>query len=142
MTGLEVGPDDVLFTCKYCSKSLIIGCRAVGMQGTCPDCGERSIVPRNEEKSAIEVDDMLQLTHDQRITAFSSALQGSHDEIRRLTTHLQEVARRRKSLELLRASPISKLGRITGELSMMQSSVGRIPEIVKDSTSDSNSPFA
>lgn len=91
VTGLEVGPDDVFFTCKYCSKSLVIDCRAVGMQVTCPDCGERSIVPSSEEKSAIEADDTLQLTHDQRIAALSSALQGSHDEIRRLTTHLQEV---------------------------------------------------
>jgi len=107
-----------------------------------PTAGSDPSYPAARRNQLLKPMTCCNLTHDQRITALSSALQGSHDEIRRLTTHLQEVARRRKYLELLRASPISKLGRITGELSMMQSSLGRISEIVKDSTSDSNSPFA
>jgi DNA-directed RNA polymerase subunit RPC12/RpoP len=141
MTELEIGSDDVLFTCKFCGKSLVIDRRAVGMQITCPDCRERSIVPGTAENSDIATDETLQLTYEQRITALSSALQGSHDEIRRLTTHLQEVARRRKFLEQLRASQIRKFDLITEELNLMRASLARLTDIIKDSSDDSNSPF-
>jgi len=141
LKDLETGPDDVLFTCKSCSKSLVIDRRAAGMQITCPDCGERSIVPSATENASVDPNDTLELTYEQRIEALSAALQGSHEEIRRLTNHLQEVSRRRKYLEQLRASQIKKIDRITQELGTMQSSLGRISEIVNDSIDDSNSPF-
>jgi len=76
------------------------------------------------------------LSDAQRIDSLSHALQTSHEDIRRLTTHLTEVSRRRKFLEKLRVDHIRRLESIAEELRVMQSSVDRVAEILQDSAAE------
>ncbi len=45
ISAIEVGPDDILFECPACSKSLVVDKAAEGMTVSCPQCQISLIVP-------------------------------------------------------------------------------------------------
>ena len=125
---------DVVFACPYCEKSMVIDQQASGLMVTCPDCKEEVIVPR---VSQIQPDHGgIQLTPDQRIESLTHALQASHEDIRRLSTHLQEVSKRRKVLEQLRTGNIRRMEQVAAELTVIQTSIDRLASILQDSVAE------
>ena len=132
--GLDIRDTDVLFACPYCEKSLVIDQRAAGLMVTCPDCKEEVIVPPDSEFPPNHGG--IQLTPDQRIESLTHALQASHEDIRRLSTHLQEVGKRRKVLEHLRAQNIRRMEHVAEELTVIQGAIDRVAAILQDSVAD------
>jgi len=41
----KITPDDIVFTCMNCGKSLVIDARGAGYEVKCPDCGANLRVP-------------------------------------------------------------------------------------------------
>ena len=129
----EISENDVVFECRSCGKSLAIDRRAAGMSIACPDCEEEVIVPA---VSQVPGEERVEMTPDQRIGSMSNALQESHADIRRLSSHVTEVGKRRKYLEHLRANNMKRMEHIAEELTMIQSAVDRIATILQESKSD------
>ena len=135
--SVELTESDVFFTCPFCTKSLVIDEEARGLEITCPDCGKDIIVPGARPAGSPERQaSTRQLTDSQRIESLSHALQASHEDVRRLTTHLSEVGNRRKFLEKLRADHIRRLERVAEELRVTQSAIDRIAEILRESADE------
>lgn len=129
----DISADDVVFECPYCGKSLAIDRRAAGMAIACPDCDEEVVVPPT---SQLPGEERVEMTPDQRIDSMSNALQESHADIRRLSSHVSEVTKRRKYLEHLRASNMKRMELVAEELTVIQSAIDRIASILQESTSD------
>ena len=126
--------NDILFSCPFCGKGMVINSVARSLEVTCPDCGEDVIVPETSQAPDAAQGAPPHLTEAQRIDSLSHALQTAHEDIRRLNTHLTELTRRRKYLESLRADHIRRLERIADELRIMQTGIDRIADILQDST--------
>ncbi len=59
MVSKDVRPDDIIFNCPQCTKSLAIDPRAAGFTVTCPDCGTEVHVPESDFGLAENLDETV-----------------------------------------------------------------------------------
>lgn len=134
---LRITERDIVFLCSHCAKGIVIDHQAVGMMIACPKCSTELLVPERSDPDAFEAEDAKDgRTAEQRVSALSSALMASHEDIRRISAHLTDVGKRRKHLEQLRATNIRQLERIAEELTVIQEAVDRMATILQESAAE------
>lgn len=122
----EILPDDIIFECPECGKSLAIDKRAAGMMVRCPECGVQIQVPGEPvgEDVASEGETPAEAAEEAtppKTTVFD--LETAPPEVLRA-----EVVR----LARLRISDKQHLERISAELGLIQAALDRLVEIIEE----------
>ena len=107
---VDIGPEDIVFNCPKCGKSLTIDARGTGLMVPCPDCGTQVMVPAPGEAS--EADEML-----------------SPEEMQE---SLATLVDRIHSLEKIHAMDEVRLEKINEQVGLIQASIDRIVSIMQD----------
>ena len=133
----RITENDIVFLCSGCAKGIVIDHKAVGMVIACPKCSADLRVPERSDPDAFEVEEAKDgRTAEQRVSALSNALVTSHEDIRRISSHLTDVSKRRKHLEQLRAANIRQFERIAEELTVIQEAVDRLANVLRESAAE------
>jgi transcription elongation factor Elf1 len=150
----EVANNDIVFDCPHCGKSLAIDPRGAGLIITCPDCSQPVQVPGLplEEREGIAPSDGEDSVIDEEAEETSSpedagvhkdemaaALEASHAKIARLVESLEEVRERRRYLEQLRTTNISRFKQIGKEMETIQHAMDRIVAHLQDASVENGS---
>lgn len=121
----EILPDDIIFECPECGKSLAIDKRAAGMMVRCPECGVQIQVPGEpvEEEVAAEgeAEEAAEEATPPKTAVFD--LETAPPEVLRA-----EIVR----LARLRISDKQHLDRISAELGLIQAALDRLVEIIEE----------
>lgn len=118
------GPEDIVFDCPHCGKSLAIDRRGAGMRIKCPECTRLITVPEP---------DYEEVSPDQlRLQELEDALAECKREISRLNEELEHVTTRRNHLEKLRARSLKCFDRIDRDLAQMEKTIQRIRAALLD----------
>jgi uncharacterized Zn finger protein (UPF0148 family) len=124
-------PQDIVFDCPHCNKSLSIDQRGAGLLIVCPECEADVQVPgvplaeRNAEAEKAAA-----------APAVSEALASAHAKIERLVASLEEVRERRRYLEKVRTDNMARYELISKDLVTIQNAVDRIVAIIQDATAE------
>jgi DNA-directed RNA polymerase subunit RPC12/RpoP len=108
-SAVKIGPDDLVFNCPRCGKSLTIDHRGAGLMVPCPDCSSQVMVPNpkgvpvEEELTSEEATDSLNLLVD-----------------------------RIRELEKAHALDAVRIEKISEQLVLIQAAVDRIVDIIQD----------
>jgi len=138
----EPGPNDIVFDCPHCGKSLAIDQRGAGIRITCPDCTHEVQVPglppdeRGESEEEIVEEIEMPADAAQRVEALEEALDGAQQKIERLVGNLEEVRERRRFLEKLRTDNMARFKTIGKELETIQNAMDRIVALLQDAAAD------
>lgn len=109
----DVRPDDIIFECPQCGKSLAIDVRGAGYLVKCPDCGTQVQVPGFESGEG---------------AAHEGAASAGGD-----------AADRVRQLERLRALDHERLQQISGELALIQAAIDRVVGLLEDANVEAES---
>ena len=131
----RVAPNDIVFDCPHCGKSLAIDRRGAGLRINCPECQQDVQVPgiplserqANEEAAAEPAADAADL---------SEALEASRAKVERLVASLEEVRERRRYLEKVRSDNMARFELISKDLVTIQNSVDRIVALLQDAAAE------
>lgn len=116
-TSAELQPDDIIFECPQCSKSLAIDLRGAGYVVRCPDCHTEIQVP------AVDVPASEGDTKPDLGVAASSAAP---------TPLGMDLQSRLQHLERLREADAERFRLISGELALLQAAIDRLTGLVGD----------
>lgn len=106
--GGDLQPDDIVFECPTCGKSLAIDPRGMGLVVTCPDCQTQVQVPEVEE----EADPVGEETQ--------------------ITEVPVDLAERVRLLERFHAIDQERLQQISAEVGLIQSALDRVVALITD----------
>jgi len=126
----EIRQSDIVFDCPFCEKSLAIDCRGAGLTISCPDCDNRIQVPIPE---GMEVSDIDSSNEEQevRIIHMREILATSQNRIVELEGELEDLNKRRETLEKQRAESAVRFDVIGREVEVIQRSLVRIAEVLE-----------
>ncbi len=130
----EIAETDIIFECPHCAKSMAIDRRGAGLMISCPDCGKRIQVPVQDDLD-IALDAYPRhagTTLDQHVRNLTQALDQSRGKVQHLMQLLEEARQRRTVLEKKRIQEAGRLGKISDELSVIQSAIDRIAGHLQD----------
>lgn len=132
-----VTPNDIVFDCPHCGKSLAIDQRGAGLVVTCPDCSQPVQVPGLPPEVRRHVVGTEQAaaaptTSAKSVAELEEALGASHEKIARLVENLEEVRERRRMLEQLRTDNMARFRQIGKELETIQHALDRIVALLQD----------
>lgn len=107
--AIEIGPQDIVFNCPRCGKSLTIDHRGAGLMVPCPDCGSQVMVP-------------------------GTAAPGGEAELtsEEATESLNLMVDRIKELERNHALDNVRLEKISEQLALIQAAIDRIVDIIQE----------
>ncbi len=105
--GGDLQPDDIVFECPTCGKSLGIDPRGVGLVVTCPDCQSQIQVPEVEEAD-------------------------QNGEETQITEVPVDLAERVRLLERFHAIDQERLQQISAEVGLIQSALDRVVALITD----------
>ncbi|MFH0907301.1 MAG: hypothetical protein V1929_00870 [bacterium] len=108
-SAVDIGPEDIVFNCPKCGKSLTIDARASGLMVPCPDCGTQVMVPTPGEAS--DADEML--TPDEM-----------QESLARLVDRIHE-------LEKIHAMDGVRLEKINEQVALIQAAIDRVVSIIQ-----------
>jgi DNA-directed RNA polymerase subunit RPC12/RpoP len=106
--AVEIGPQDIVFNCPRCGKSLTIDQRGAGLMVPCPDCGSQVMVPGNDEAGGEE------LTSEEATESLALMVEKIHD------------LERKHALDQVRLEKVSE------QLALIQAAVDRIVDIIQE----------
>lgn len=106
--GGDLQPDDIVFECPTCGKSLAIDPRGMGLVVTCPDCQTQVQVPEVEEEAA------------------------PVGEETQITEVPVDLAERVRLLERFHAIDQERLQQISAEVGLIQSALDRVVALITD----------
>ncbi len=109
----EPGPNDVVFDCVNCARSLCIDSVASGFTIICPHCNTEQRVPGEPQESGPEDESQVE----------ESAGEDSSDELRLRCEQLENVA----------AVQRGRLEQISREMALIQAALDRIVGLLQDS---------
>ena len=109
-SAVDIGPEDIVFNCPKCGKSLTIDARGTGLMVPCPDCGTQVMVPAPGEAS--EADEML-------------SPEEMQESLATLVDRIHEV-------EKLHAMDEVRLEKINEQVALIQAAIDRIVSIMQD----------
>lgn len=110
--GTDVQPDDIVFECPKCAKSLAIDPRGAGLVIVCPDCQTQVQVPGLAEE---------ELAEEER--------GGSEASV--------DLAERVRLLERFHAIDQERLQQISAEIGLIQSALDRLVDLINDAQTPS-----
>jgi uncharacterized Zn finger protein (UPF0148 family) len=136
VTETSIGPEDIVFDCPHCGKSLAIDPRGAGLTITCPDCESSVTVPNPAITEKDEDEDPSSTRHDEerdmKLADLEDALAASEQKVEELTESLQEVYGRRNYLEQMRADNLKRVEMVGKELVIIQNALDRITEALQN----------
>ncbi len=134
----EIADTDIIFECPHCAKSMAIDRRGGGLMISCPDCGTRIRVPEPEplELAPESTVNELIASTDPHVRNLAQSLDHSREKVQQLMARLEEARKRRGALEKLRISDAGRLGKISEEIAVIQSSIDRIAGLLQDAMAD------
>ena len=127
----DASPQEIIFNCPHCHKSLSIDSRGRGMMIACPDCGERIEVPSTEHSTDVMTD-----VRDFRIQELEEALAQSDARVKDLTSLLREYSSRRSTLEEMRTANMKRFKSLRKEVAQIQEALSRIVTTLEDVSED------
>jgi len=113
--------NDIIFECPFCSKSMAIDKRGMGLTINCPDCNGLVRVPMVSEEISSSPDSV-----NMPVEGLADALNESRDEVRDLRDRIEELNGLREKLEKQTAVQEEKLGELRREFSNIQSALDRV----------------
>lgn len=134
----DITPNDIVFDCPHCGKSLAIDQRGAGLVVNCPDCGQPVQVPglppevRRHIPGAGGQAAVAAPPSGKSAAELEEALAASQQKIARLVENLEEVRERRRVLEQLRTDNMARFRQIGKELETIQHAIDRIVAHLQD----------
>jgi transcription elongation factor Elf1 len=119
--------NDIIFECPFCSKSMAIDKRGMGLTINCPDCDGLVRVPTVSEKTGDSPDSV-----NMPVEGLADALHESRDEIQVLRTRIEELNSLRGTLEKQTAIQEEKLSELRREFGNIQSALDRVSVLMVD----------
>jgi predicted nucleic acid-binding Zn-ribbon protein len=119
--------NDIIFECPYCSKSMAIDKRGMGLTINCPDCDGLVRVPTVSEATSGSPDSV-----NMPVEGLADALHESRDEIQELRAKMEELNQLREKLEQQTATQEQKLGELRREFGNIQAALDRVSLVMVD----------
>ena len=120
--------DDLIFECPFCSKSMSIDKRGMGLTIECPECGKQIKVPT--ETDAEEEDDTDSVPLPEEATTETS--EPHLKEIHTLKQKLASVERERLALEKVKDAHEEELAELRIEFGKIQAALDQVTIILLD----------
>ena len=108
--AIEIGPEDIIFNCPRCGKSLTIDRRGAGLMVPCPDCSSQVMVPGAEPNGEAD-----ELTSEE-----------ATESLNLMVDHIHELERKHALGDV-------RLEKISEQLVLIQAAIDRISDIIQDS---------
>ncbi|MEX2606955.1 MAG: hypothetical protein WD708_06385 [Kiritimatiellia bacterium] len=124
--------NDIIFECPFCSKSMAIDKRGMGLTINCPQCDGLVRVPTFSESTEATPDAV-----NMPVEGLADALDESRDEIEELKQKIGELEILRDSLEEQSLIQEEKLTLLRREFSNIQSALDQVSMMMVDSGSTS-----
>ena len=119
----ELQPDDIIFECPQCGKSLAIDVRGAGFLVRCPDC-----------KTEIQVPGLGPSAETEGAAALPPPLP-SHSPFNIDTASPDELRHEIRRLSRLHALDAERHQRISAELALIQAALDRLVGLIEDAQS-------
>ena len=126
----EIKDTDIVFDCKYCSKSLAIDYKGAGLNIPCSDCGKMVEVPIPEGMDIGDIDKSDEAM-EIGILNLRKSLTAAESKIASLEEDVEEVNSRRDALEKQRTDTVYKFAAMAEQVSIIQSSLDDIANAIR-----------
>jgi transcription elongation factor Elf1 len=126
----EIRETDIVFDCKYCSKSLAIDYKGAGLNIPCSDCGKMVEVPIPE---GMDISDIDKSDEEMEIVILNlrKSLAAAESKVASLDEDVDELNSRRQSLEKLRSDTVYKFGSVAEQISIVQKALDDIANAIR-----------
>jgi transcription elongation factor Elf1 len=126
----EIKDTDIIFDCKYCSKSLAIDYKGAGLNIPCSDCGKMVEVPIPE---GMDIGDIDNSDEEMEIVILNlrKSLSAAESKVASLDEDVDELNSRRESLEKLRSDTVYKFGSVAEQISIVQKALDDIANAIR-----------
>ena len=126
----EIKDTDIVFDCKYCSKSLAIDYKGAGLNIPCSDCGKMVEVPIPE---GMDIGDIDKSDEEMEIVILNlrKSLAAAESKVASLDEDVDELNSRRESLEKLRSDTVYKFGSVAEQISIVQKALDDIANAIR-----------
>jgi len=125
--GTEFTDDDIIFECPFCSKSMAIDKRGMGLTIHCPQCDGLVRVPTVSETTGTHPDSVLM-----PVEGLADALEESRKELDELREKLATVETFRTRLEEQAQEYEEKLTLLRREFGNIQSALDQVTMMIVD----------
>lgn len=122
----SIQPNDIVFDCPHCGKSLAIDGEGAGMAITCPDCQNVIQVPYPDAMAAETAADatQMQLLHEQ--------LTAAQNRVAELTAELNMATQKVEHLEKVQSDLKTQLEQMSTEWGVIQNALDRVMALMQE----------
>ena len=126
----EIKDTDIVFDCKYCSKSLAIDYKGAGLNIPCSDCGKMVEVPIPE---GMDIGDIDKSDEEMEIVILNlrKSLAAAESKVASLDEDVDELNSRREALEKQRSDTVYKFGSVAEQISIVKKAVDDIANAIR-----------
>ncbi len=126
----EIRETDIVFDCKYCSKSLAIDYKGAGLNIPCSDCGKMVEVPIPE---GMDIGDIDNSDEEMEIVILNlrKSLSAAESKVASLDEDVDELNSRREALEKQRSDTVYKFGSVAEQISIVKKAVDDIANAIR-----------
>lgn len=129
---IEFTDDDIIFECPFCSKSMAIDKRGMGLTINCPQCNGMVRVPMVSESTDTPPHSM-----NMPLDGLADALDESRDEIDDLKQKITTLESLREQLEVKSSAQDQKLTSLRREFGNIQSALDQIAMLMTNEGANS-----
>ncbi len=119
--GEDIGPDDIVFECPACGKSMVINQRGAGLLINCVACGVDVQVPPADAGAA----------SDDTLPDVSTVLADCRERIAALEAELEDVRGRRRVLERRQLRAAQGIEQLKSQLAVLRAALAQMDSILK-----------
>ncbi|MDF3127690.1 hypothetical protein P0Y35_00630 [Kiritimatiellaeota bacterium B1221] len=128
---VEFTDDDIIFECPFCSKSMAIDKRGMGLTINCPQCSGMVRVPTVSEST-----DSQPHSVNMPVDGLADALDESRDEIDDLKQKISSLESLREQLEVKSSAQDQKLTSLRREFGNIQSALDQIAMLMANDSAN------
>lgn len=125
----EFTEDDIIFECPFCSKSMAIDKRGMGLTINCPQCKGMVRVPTVSESAE---NGKHPHSVNMPVEGLADALDESRDEIEALRSKIEELETLRSKFEQQSSEQETKLSSLRREFANIQSALDQVSLLMTD----------
>ncbi len=129
---VEFTDDDIIFECPFCTKSMAIDKRGMGLTINCPQCNGMVRVPTVSEST-----DSTPHSVNMPVDGLADALDESRDEIDDLKQKISSLESLREQLEVKSSAQDQKLTSLRREFGNIQSALDQISMLMANESANS-----